>query len=81
MLCMLSKLIHMYTTLSQNSIYKSTVLKNIDETNYLLTYLVLVRTTGNTNFIVLLVVFVNRVCDFNGIVFTEKGVCRIVFKT
>ena len=25
--------------------------------------------------------FYNKVCDFNGIVFTEKGVCRIVSKT
>ena len=29
----------------------------------------------------LLVVFVNKVCDFNGVVFTEKRVCRVVFKT
>ena len=31
--------------------------------------------------VLLLVVFVNKVCDFNGIEFTEKGVCRIVFAT
>ena len=29
----------------------------------------------------LLVVFVNKVCDFNRIEFTEKGVCRFVFTT
>ena len=28
----------------------------------------------------LLVVFVNMVCSFNGIEFTEKGICRIEFK-
>ena len=32
---------------------------------------------GQPALISLLVVFVNKVCDFNGIVFTEKGVCRI----
>ena len=28
----------------------------------------------------LFVIFVNKVCDFNGIEFTEKGVCGIEFK-
>ena len=39
------------------------------------------QVNGQVQHFELLVVFVNKVCDFNGIEFTGKGVCRIVFAT